>query len=638
MRRSRVPGLLPTQWLILLLVAALAGCGGYASIQRVSVVRPVRRQLVASLTSWELPSPISRAVVLARHHTLLVAGGLQADGQSASGVFRIGVGNGEVSLQGTLPVPVHDAAGALLHGRLFVFGGGSSASTAVVQSLTSTSGGQVVGRLPSPRSDLTSVVSGNHAFILGGYDGARLDPSVLDTLDGLHFDRIAALVVPVRYPAAAALDGRLFVFGGQHGLRDTAAIQEVNLHTHRVSVVGYLPTALSHATALVLNHVIYVLGGRVSGVVSRQIWSFDPLSGRVESAGILPMALADAGGATIGHTGYLVGGEDANGPQGAVVMVRISNGHRTNTSFPFSGHLLIADRGNNRLLLVNVHKRILWTYPSSKAHAPPGGFYFPDDAFFTNHGTSIIVNEEQNEVVVRLTFPGGRLRWSYGHPGVYGSHPGFLHEPDDAYVLKNGQIVVADDQNCRVLFLSPAGTIVHQIGTTGVCQHQPPLDLGSPNGDTPLANGNILISEINGSWISEYTPEARLVWTVHLPIAYPSDPQQIGRDRYLVADYSSPGGIYEFTRSGTILWSYQVPSGPAMLDHPSLAERLPNGLLMVTDDYRDRIVVINPVTQSIVWQYGQTDLSGTKAGLLNTPDGFDLLTPDGRTPLHPSTG
>ena len=33
-----------------------------------------------------------------------------------------------------------------------------------------------------------------------------------------------------------------------------------------------------------------------------------------------------------------------------------------------------------------------------------------------------------------------------------------------------------------------------------------------------------------------------------------------------------------------------------MLKKPSLAERLPNGLIMLNDDYRDRVVVIDPGT------------------------------------------
>jgi hypothetical protein len=39
--------------------------------------------------------------------------------------------------------------------------------------------------------------------------------------------------------------------------------------------------------------------------------------------------------------------------------------------------------------------------------------------------------------------------------------------------------------NCRILVLGPdTKAILHQIGTIGVCAHDPPNDVGSPNGDT----------------------------------------------------------------------------------------------------------------------------------------------------------
>ncbi|MDQ2742519.1 MAG: hypothetical protein M3Z66_09530 [Chloroflexota bacterium] len=596
--------------------------------------------LSAVLATWQLQAPLSRAVVVSQGRALFIAGGLQQGGQSTAGVFRVDPTSGAPTFLGSLPYPGHDAAGAMLHGRVVVFGGGEVQSIAAVQSLAPRSGARIAGRLPAPRSDLTGVTLGNRAYLVGGYDGIHLAPDVLETADGSHFRVVTQIPVPVRYGAAAGLNGRLFVFGGQTGSGETSAIQEVNVGARRARIVGHLPIPLSHASAVVLGGFIYVLGGRANQVASRRIWSFDQRSGRVRLAGLLPMALSDAGVTTVGATAYLIGGEGAAGPTTAVIELGVATQSIAGfgrSEYPFNGRLLIADRGNNRLLLVDASRHVLWTYPSPHVNAPSGGFYYPDDAFFADHGRSVIVNEEGNQVVVRIAFPSGQLQWLYGHPGLVGSAPGYLHEPDDAYLLKNGQVVVADDRNCRVLFLSPAGRIERQIGTTGVCFHNPPLSLGSPNGDTPLANGDVLISEINGSWVSEYTPGGRLVWTAHLPITYPSDPQQIGPDRYLVADYASPGGLYEFDRSGTILWSYQVAAGATMLDHPSLAERLPNGLIAVSDDYRHRIVVINPVTQSIVWQFGQTDLLGAGSGLLNTPDGFDLLASGGQTPTHAAT-
>ncbi|MGH9079179.1 MAG: hypothetical protein ACRDYE_03695, partial [Acidimicrobiales bacterium] len=123
-------------------------------------------------------------------------------------------------------------------------------------------------------------------------------------------------------------------------------------------------------------------------------------------------------------------------------------------------------------------------------------------------------------------------------------------------------------------------------------------------------------------------------------VDYPSDPQQLGPDLYLMTDYDPPaeGRLVEFTRSGLIPWIYDATSGDAMLKKPSLAERLPNGLIMVNDDYRDRMVAIDPATYSIVWQFGITDVAGTAPGLISIPDGFDNLLADGTTPTHPDTG
>ncbi|MGA8219433.1 MAG: hypothetical protein WB771_12795 [Solirubrobacterales bacterium] len=304
----------------------------------------------------------------------------------------------------------------------------------------------------------------------------------------------------------------------------------------------------------------------------------------------------------------------------------------------FAGRLLIADRGNNRLLLVDSAKRILWRYPSKGRPVPRGGFFFPDDAFFIHGGAGLISNQEDNETIVEIGFPSGHVSLQYGHPRMPGSPPGYLNQPDDAYLLKDGTITVADAQNCRILFIGPNGRPKSQIGTSGQCTHDPPGSIAYPNGDTPLANGHFLVSEVHGSYVDEFTRGGKLIWSTQLPITYPSDPQQLGPNRYLVADYAKPGGLYEFNRAGKILWSYRPKSGAGMLDHPSLAERLPNGLIGVNDDYRDRVVLIDPRRRRIVWQYGHTDRAGRRPGYLKIPDGFDLLGPGNRTPTHASTG
>jgi outer membrane protein assembly factor BamB len=500
---------------------------------------------------------------------------------------------------------------------------------------------------------------------MGGYDGSKPDASVLATTDGREFTTVASLPVPVRYPAAAVLDGQILLFGGQaitgpHAGAPVSVVQVVDPARRTATVVGDLPEPLEGAAAATVDGEVLVAGGdtqasgtQSSGTQSSRtqvtrtvstIWAYDPAGRRLLRAGQLQAPVSHAAITVSGSSAWLVGGE-TNGTQvNSVQMLRPNQAFGTagapGAGSPYyGGQLLVADRGNNRMLLLDPASHVVWRYPSSSTARDPLSFYFPDDAFFIHHGTAIISNQEENETIIELAYPSGKIIWSYGHPKQTGTARGYLHEPDDAYLLKNGQITVADAQNCRVLIINPDETVAHQIGTDGVCAHNPPFSMGSPNGDTPLADGNLLVSEINGSWVSEYTLKGKLVWTAQLPVVgYPSDPQQIGPDKYLIADYSQPGQVVEFNRKGRILYRYHPSSGPGELNHPSLVELLPSGVFMANDDYNDRMVAIDPGTGAVVWQYGVTGKTGRGPGQLNTPDGFDLLLPDGATPTHRVTG
>ena len=294
------------------------------------------------------------------------------------------------------------------------------------------------------------------------------------------------------------------------------------------------------------------------------------------------------------------------------------------TPSPIPGYLLIADRGNDRALLVNSHKKVLWRYPAA-GKKPTFPFNFDDDTFFGRDFTQIVSQQEDQQTIQVLSFPQGRVVWHYGHPNVKGFAPGFLNTPDDAYMLPDGTITVADVYNCRILFIAPDKKIVRQIGTTRSCAHNPPHQLDSPNGDTPMPNGATLVTEIQGSWVDAISANGKLLWSVQAPVRYPSDAQWLGHGRILLADYSDPGHVLIMTTTGRVLFRYGPASGPGALNHPSLALMLPNGLIAVNDDYRHRVILIDPKKHRIVWQYGHTDHAGTADGYLDTPDGMDFL-------------
>ena len=305
------------------------------------------------------------------------------------------------------------------------------------------------------------------------------------------------------------------------------------------------------------------------------------------------------------------------------------------------GDVLIADEGNNRLLLVNPAGAIVWQFPKPGDLAPGQTFLSPDDAFFAASGNAILATEETDQVVSLLSIPRHRILWRYGTPGVPGAGPNHLDNPDDAMLLPNGDVLVADIKNCSLLLIGPgAHRPLERIGTQNTaCFHQPPLRFGSPNGAFPLTDGNYLVTEINGDWVDEMTLSGRILWSTHPPgVAYPSDTNEVSPGVYLTVDYSTPGQIVEFNQAGKLLWRYGPSTGPGMLRTPSLCEPIPtNGDILCNDDGNDRVIVVDPHTDKIVWQYGHTGIEGTAPGYLSEPDGVDLAPPYSMLSRHAST-
>ena len=291
---------------------------------------------------------------------------------------------------------------------------------------------------------------------------------------------------------------------------------------------------------------------------------------------------------------------------------------------PVPGYLLVADRNNNRLLILSPAKKIVWQFPRPGDVKAGQSFHDPDDAFFTPDYRGISTNEEFNYQMALISIRRHRITWSYGRAGVAGSAQGELSNPDDAYLLSRSRMMVADIRNCRVLVVNKAHRIVRSYGSPSRCYHHPPDSFSSPNGATPLADGGVLITEIGG-WIDRLDRNGNLVYTLRTPTTYPSDAQLLPDGDLLVAGFNTPGRVDILSRTGAIKWTYGPASGLGSLDRPSLAVRWPNGMIAVTDDWHHRIVVIDPKTKRIVWQYGHFGVASSAAGYLSKPDGLDLL-------------
>ena len=292
---------------------------------------------------------------------------------------------------------------------------------------------------------------------------------------------------------------------------------------------------------------------------------------------------------------------------------------------PLPYPIMIADRRNNRLIEIAPDKSIVWEFPSPSLKVYRGN----EDVNFSADGKQLAVSEEDNFDVHLVDYEKRELTWTYGLPDHRGNGPGLLNYPDDAHLLADGKFITADIRNCRIVIIDPKTNKVEtQWGTPGKCKHNPPHELAHPNGATPMANGDLLVTEISDAWISRITREGKVLWSVKAPnMHYPSDAfPTVDVKQIIVADFWKPGRVVIFeplTRKVT--WEYFVKDGDKALDHSSIARELPDtGDILVVDDLNDRVMVIDRKTKEIIWQYGEKGNKGHTAGLLNYPDGFDI--------------
>jgi len=619
---------------------------------------------------YQLPAGVAQEAVLPHGADLLLLGGISARSAATAAVQLLNPVTGSTSPVGRLAAATPGAAGATLDGRDYLFGGGQP----TVQQVTGRGAATVAGRLPAARSGLAAVTIGGTAYLVGGGTGARPAGGVLASTDGRHFRTVAQLPVPVRDPAVAALGDQIWVFGGQAATGPASDIQRVTVPgpgqhgTARAAVVGHLPRPVTGAAAFALGGTLFVAGGQAGhAAVSGQLLSYRPGQAAVHLAGQLPVPVADAGVAVTGGTAYLVGGNDGVRPVPTVTRIRLapdppetpdqsaapdeptdqaastpwlgrplSGRHLAPGSDPAAlpGDVLIADHKNNRLLIVDPQGRVRWRFPQPGDLAKGQTFPVPDDAFFTPDGKQIVATEEDASVISVIDIATRRIVYRYGVPWHPGSSANHVSNPDDAMMLPSGRLITADIKNCRLLLIRPPAHHPQRIiGQAGYgCWHSPPVTWGSPNGAFPMTNGKYLVTEINGDWVNALSLSGHVSWSANPPqVAYPSDSNEIYPGRYLTVDYSTAGQVVEFTAAGQRLWRF------GGLNHPSLGLPLPNGDILVNDDFNDRVIVIDPVTNRIVWQYGHKGVRGTAPGYLNDPDGVDLTPPNSLDITHAPT-
>jgi hypothetical protein len=180
--------------------------------------------------------------------------------------------------------------------------------------------------------------------------------------------------------------------------------------------------------------------------------------------------------------------------------------------------------------------------------------------------------------------------------------------PMPGVVINAGEVVV---QDTLTISDSPAegGTVTgwssalsgSQNPTTIVWEYS---ELFFPADARRLSNGNTLIADCYNHRVIEVDPGKNIVWQYTTGLGYPCDAERLSNGNTLIAD-SGHYRVIEVDPSGNIVWEYSIYKG-----YPCDAQRLSNGNTLITDSGHNRVIEVATFTSTSISPPTQTVNSG----------------------------
>jgi outer membrane protein assembly factor BamB len=227
---------------------------------------------------------------------------------------------------------------------------------------------------------------------------------------------------------------------------------------------------------------------------------------------------------------------------------------------------------------------------------------------------------------VMLVNQSGSIIWQYGDAGVAGAGFNQLNTPVCSVIFLGFQrrfgphVLITDQGNQRVIVVDRRHRVVWQYGTTGV-SGSGPNQLNTPNSAELLRNGNILIADENNNRAIEVNTDFQIVkqFTAGGTLKGVAFASRLDNGNTLITD-SINNRVVEVDQNDAIVWEYatnaEAGSNPNPL--PTRAVRLRNGNTLISDQFNQRVIEVNMAKQ-IVFQQGQLNMPGNGANQLNGP-------------------
>ncbi|WP_130619957.1 hypothetical protein [Dyella amyloliquefaciens] len=212
---------------------------------------------------------------------------------------------------------------------------------------------------------------------------------------------------------------------------------------------------------------------------------------------------------------------------------------------------------DNRVIIVDPTDHIVWQYgQAGVTGSGPNQLNTPVHSVFLNNfpghnGSHVLITDQGNQRIILVNL-GRQIVWQYGTTGVSGNGTNQLSNPNSAELLENGHVLISDESNNRVIEITTGGNIVKTFTAQG-----------SVNGAafaSRLPNGDTLITDSNNNRIVEVNGSDHIVWqyiTNTLPGSNPSPlPTRAVRLRNgntLISDQFN-NRVIEITEAGKIVF------------------------------------------------------------------------------------
>jgi len=176
------------------------------------------------------------------------------------------------------------------------------------------------------------------------------------------------------------------------------------------------------------------------------------------------------------------------------------------------GGMLIVDRaevqGQGRVFRVDSALNVVWQFGGTGDAMGAGQVFDPFTAVQLPGGHTLIADSLGSRVI-EVDDATGQIVWSYGQFRVSGTGSGHLDRPHSAQRLANGNTLICDSENDRVIEVDRSKVIVwsYGTGTAGSGAGQ----LANPNSANRLPNGNTLISDSDNARVIEVDRSGRVV-------------------------------------------------------------------------------------------------------------------------------